>query len=294
MPRIVLKYILASLLLFNFLFANGVEPDKNEDQITDKSAIEESLPGDELEAEFASFEEEFSSEKKNIEETDVAIFENEYLNSFIDEYLPKDPLSGYNRFMTDVNDKIYINVFDPVTRGYAKVVPEAGRESIHNFFDNLFFPVRLANNLLQGKIQNSLDETARFIVNSTIGVFGLFDPAKDHFGIEAHDEDLGQTLGYYGIGPGFHIVLPVLGPSNLRDSLSMFGDGMISPVSTNSDVPYTITDKDKEVAAIILVEKVNEGSFKIGEYQNLKKDAIELYPFLRDIYEQRRAKMIKE
>ncbi len=197
-----------------------------------------------------------------------------------------DPLSGYNSFMTDVNDGIYTYALDPVARGYRYVVPESPRRGVVNFFNNIWYPIRFINNVLQGKIGNATEETGRFLINSTIGLLGFFDPAKDWFNLEAHPEDFGQTLGLWGVGAGPHIVLPFLGPSNLRDSLALVPDYFIDPITYVEPVALSW--------GLVVYESVNDTSLHIGEYENLKLDALELYPFLRDAYEQNRIKKIQE
>ncbi|WP_428026126.1 MlaA family lipoprotein [Arcobacter sp.] len=207
-----------------------------------------------------------------------------------------DPLSGYNRVMTSFNDKVYIYVFDPITRGYVAVMPEVARTGLSNFFDNLLFPIRFINNLLQFKFQNSAEELGRFLVNSTFGLLGFMDPAKDELGWEQHKEDFGQTLGFYGVGPGFHIVLPFLGPSNLRDTVGLVANTYVSPLSNfgDSDLKYKIPNNDEETLYIGFGQYINANSFRLGRYESIKKDAIDLYPFLRDVYEQKRENEIKE
>ncbi len=220
-----------------------------------------------------------------------------FSDEFAEEFAVKevyDPLSGYNRFMTKFNDTFYTYILDPVARGYRAVLHKEVRSSIGNFFHNLLYPVRLVNNVLQLKFKNAMEETGRFVVNSTIGILGLFDPAKAWLEWEPHEEDFGQTLGFYGVGGGFHVVLPFLGPSNLRDMFSMYPDAEVDP---NYYVPkrgYNLVSNDMETIGLISLEKVNFTSQHIGEYEDLKKDAVDLYPFLRDIYEQHREKLIKE
>jgi phospholipid-binding lipoprotein MlaA len=197
-----------------------------------------------------------------------------------------DPFSGYNRGMTVFNDKLYTWVLDPVARGFRFVLPEYSRRGIANFFHNLLYPLRLINNLLQAKFANSGEETLRFVTNTTVGVLGLWDPAKDLFGLEAHDEDFGQTLGYWGVGSGPHIVLPFLGPSNMRDMFALVPDFYLDPAAY-------IDDREDRVG-VFAFKQFNETSLHIGEYENLKRDALDLYPFLRDVYEQNRNKKILE
>jgi phospholipid-binding lipoprotein MlaA len=197
-----------------------------------------------------------------------------------------DPLSGYNRVMTQVNDKVYFWVLKPVAQGYRFVMPETARLAVGRFFNNLLMPVRFANNLLQFKVKRAGTELTRFVVNSTVGVLGFGDPAATSFDLQAYPEDFGQTLGYYGVGSGFHIVLPLLGPSNLRDTIGLIPDYYLDPVSH--------IDHSETALAVRVYRQVNHTSLHIGEYESLKKDAVDHYTFLRDGYEQRRKQQIKE
>ncbi|WP_331775490.1 MlaA family lipoprotein [Sulfurospirillum sp. 1612] len=205
-----------------------------------------------------------------------------------------DPLSGYNKIMTNFNDFFYLNILDPVAKGYKTVVPTPLRTGIYNVFNNLLFPLRFLNNTLQLKFHNAFDETRRFLINSTLGVAGLSDVATNNFHIKAHDEDFGQTLGYYGAGSGFYLVLPILGPSNLRDTFGLVTDVLINPLNYFENRGYNIFDNSTQAYASGALEMINYSSFHVGEYKKLKNDAIELYPFLKNIYEQRRKKLIEE
>ncbi len=242
-------------------------------------------------------------------ETDEDFEDEEFDDGFEDEFENSeeeifDPLSGYNSVMTEFNDGFYVYVLDPVARGYRWIMPDPARRGVKNFFHNLLFPIRFVNNALQLKPINAGEEMFRFIINSTVGIFGIWDPAKEWFGLEAHEEDFGQTLGYYGVGGGFHIVLPFLGPSNLRDMFSLYPDMQMDPVYYVDNRPYNFPMKEGEYLGLsrqtiqqtnlLMLKTVNKESLRIGQYENLKKDAIELYPFLRDVYEQNRAKLIEE
>lgn len=222
---------------------------------------------------------------------------NGELEEFSDEFAAEevyDPFSGYNRFMTGFNDGAYEYVLKPVAKGYKAVLHEEIRESVRNFFNNLYFPMRFVNNILQGKFYNASEEGGRFVLNTTIGVLGLFDPAKSCFELEAHEEDFGQTLGFYGVGSGPHLVLPLLGPSNIRDAISLYPDSLLSPIDYSERDYWTLTDTSAEYLAANSLEKVNYISLNMDRYEKMKKDAVDLYPFLRDIYEQHRDKQIKE
>jgi phospholipid-binding lipoprotein MlaA len=205
-----------------------------------------------------------------------------------------DPLSGYNTLMTSFNDSFYEYLLKPTAKGYAYVVPQMARNGISNFFDNLFFPIRFVNNLLQFKFYNAWEETERFALNSTMGILGFRDVAGEELGIQAHDEDFGQTLGSYGVGSGFHIVLPILGPSNVRDVVGLVGDYWLNPLSYIEARDANMVDNTDESLEVTAFHTINRTSLHYQEYDSLKKDAIELYPFLRDVYESRRNKLIKE
>jgi len=197
-----------------------------------------------------------------------------------------DPLEPVNRALFVLNDRAYFWVMKPVARGYRAVVPKGVRLSVRNFFANLLMPVRFVNNLLQGKIRNCGAELARFAINTTAGIGGLFDPARNDFRIEPRDEDLGQTFGRYGFGHGIYIVLPLLGPSSLRDAAGMAGDSFLDPVN--------YTGESEEVVLGIQASKVeNDLSLRIGEYEDLKKSAVDPYVALRDAYTQYRAKQVR-
>ncbi len=220
-----------------------------------------------------------------------AAFEEEFKVETADEF---DPLSDYNRAMTTFNDGLFTNVLFPVARGYRYVVPEPGREAVSKFFNNLHFPVRFVNNLLQLKLLNTGEETLRFVVNSTVGLLGFFDPAEAWLGLEGHEEDFGQTLGHYGVGGGFHIVLPIFGPSNLRDTVGMTVDWYIDPAVYWETRYYNIYANYYEGLGVRSAELLNESSLHIEEYESLKKDAVDLYPFFKNVYRQNREKKISE
>jgi len=197
-----------------------------------------------------------------------------------------DPLEPVNRALFVFNDKAYFWVMKPVAQGYRAIVPEVMRISVRNFFSNLAMPIRFVNNLLQGKIRNSGVELLRFALNTTAGIGGLFDPAKDDFRLLPRDEDLGQTFGTYGIGHGLYIVLPLLGPSSLRDTLGRAGDSFLDPVNYVEDTEVVIGAK--------VLNAENEISLRIGEYEDLKKSALDPYVAVRDAYSQYREKKVKE
>ena len=146
-----------------------------------------------------------------------------------------DPWEPFNRAMFNFNDRLYFGVLKPVAEAYRAIVPEPSRVSVGNFFSNLRSPIRFVNCLLQANVIGAATELFRFMLNITIGLAGLFDAAgSEEIGLLRQDEDFGQTLGFYGIGHGFYIVWPFLGPSSPRDTVGMAGDyfAYVIPTST--------------------------------------------------------------
>ena len=198
-----------------------------------------------------------------------------------------DPLEPINRLFFHVNDKFYFWILKPVASGYKAIVPQFVRVSVSNFFSNVATPIRLANCLLQLNIKGAGTETARFVLNTAIGGLGFFDPAKQEFNISKQDEDFGQTLGFYGFGSGFYINWPILGPSSLRDTVGFTADTFLDPKT------YLITSTPVNLA-VTSYNLVNKTSLTIGEYEDLKKAALDPYIALRDAYYQYREKKIRE
>jgi phospholipid-binding lipoprotein MlaA len=197
-----------------------------------------------------------------------------------------DPLESFNRAMFGFNDKLYFWVLKPVAQGYKKVVPEAPRVGVKNFFDNLKFPIRFVSSLLQADFSGAATEVGRFAVNTIWGVGGLLDPASgQQLNIAKKDADLGQTLGVFGLGQGIYIVWPVLGPSSARDSIGIAGDYFLYPVSYIT--PWY------DWLAVRAYEEVNETSLRIGDYEFIKEAAIDPYVALRDAYSQYRQKKVE-
>jgi phospholipid-binding lipoprotein MlaA len=197
-----------------------------------------------------------------------------------------DPIAPFNRAMYHFNDKFYFWLLKPVAKGYRYVLPTPLRTAIRNFFSNLITPVRFVNCILQGKFHSAGIEFTRFVINSTAGMLGFADPAKNNPQLTPKDEDLGQTFGKYGIGNGFYIVWPILGPSNLRDTIGMAGDLFLNPVA--------YVQPTEAAVGISALNKVNTTSFHIGDYEAIKEASIDPYSAIRDAYVQNRMKKIKK
>ncbi len=216
--------------------------------------------------------------------------EDEDLGGLDGEEAPSvaDPLEGFNRLMFKVNDKLYFWILRPAARGYSRVMPEPGRVAVKRFFANVFMPVRFANNVLQFKFKYAAVEVARFVINSTVGLAGFMDPAKSRWNLAMHEEDFGQTLGFYGMGPGIYLNLPVFGPSNIRDTIGMVADIFLSPTA------YILPNDREIVVGIDAYKRVNEASLNIGLYEGIKRDALDPYIFIRNAYQQHRVSEIKK
>jgi phospholipid-binding lipoprotein MlaA len=197
-----------------------------------------------------------------------------------------DPLQPLNRAIFVFNDRLYFWVLKPLARGYNFVLPEVARRGIRNFFSNLLTPIRFSNCVLQGKGNAAAQEVARLITNTTLGVAGFWDPALELYGLEISNEDLGQTLGAYGIGNGFYLVWPVLGPSSLRDTVGFFGDLYVNPI--NYIEPTSLS------FGVGLYRRFNDLSLRIGDYEAIKQAAVDPYIAVRDGYIQFRRSLIEQ
>ncbi len=202
-----------------------------------------------------------------------------------DNHLISDPLESWNRLVFRFNYRFYFKVYKPIAKTYNKIVPEFCRKGIRNAFHNASTPVRFVNSVLQLKPRSAGIELARFCVNSTAGIGGLFDIAKRDHDLLMQDEDFGQTLGYYGLGNGIYIVWPFLGPSTLRDSAGLIGDTLSAPEHFFLSWPVSF--------GISVFEFHNRNSFRIGEYEAFKEDAIEPYSAMRTGYIQLRNDKIR-
>jgi len=197
-----------------------------------------------------------------------------------------DPIQAYNRMMFSFNEGLYFYVLKPAARAYSVVMPEKACRGIKRFFNNLSMPSRAINCLLQGKVKGAGIELSRFAINTTVGVAGFLDPASS-FGLEQYNEDTGQTLGLYGIGDGCYVVLPYFGPSSVRDTVGLVTDLLLHPL-------VYVKIKLWENPALRAYETVNNTSMRIGEYEDLKKAALDPYVSFRNAYYQYRASEIKK
>ncbi|HQS58605.1 MAG: ABC transporter [Gallionellales bacterium 35-53-114] len=194
---------------------------------------------------------------------------------------PKDPFEGYNRSMYQFNDTLDRAVLKPVAQGYQTVVPSPARKMVHNFFSNIDDIFVTVNDLLQFKFKQAAHDFTRVWVNSTFGIFGLFNVAHN---LEKHNEDFGQTLGHWGVSSGPFIVLPLLGPSSLRDGTGLAVDSYYGVVENIEDIPVRnslwATNKVDQRAGLLDTEKIIEDT------------VVDRYSFIRDAYLMRRQSLV--
>jgi phospholipid-binding lipoprotein MlaA len=232
------------------------------------------------------------NEAESKEAQEAAPVESKNLNEEAEEEVQQipDPIAPVNKVMFHVNDKLYFWALKPVTQIYSHIIPEDFRIVFSNAYDNLQAPARIVNNLLQLRFKSAGNELIRFLLNSVVGIGGLGDVARDSLGIKKQEADFGQTLGHYGIGHGFYLVLPVFGPSSIRDGIGLVGDRFMYPLTYVSSSDLTLG----ETSGILAHEKVNDTSFKIGDYESFKESAIDPYVSMRDAFTQYRKKKVEE
>lgn len=202
-----------------------------------------------------------------------------------------DPLSGYNKMMTRFNVALYTYALRPIAKGYEFVMPEFARLGIKNFASYINMPIRFLGNVLQLKFKEAGTELKRFGVNTIFGFFGLIDAASKAQ-IPLHHADFGLVLAHWGVGGGFHFVLPVLGPSNLRDTLSIPVNWYASPITyaATYDSSAWINWLSVGITSFVMI---NEASLNTPTLDEIFYKTPNLYPFLRDAYEKRRMEMAK-
>ncbi len=195
-----------------------------------------------------------------------------------------DPWRGMNEETHGLNEGIDRHAFEPVARGWRKMTPSPLRNRVRSFFDNLNLPRTIVNDLLQGELGSGARHTVRFLVNSTLGIAGLFDPAGMS-DIEHDPEDFGQTLGVWGIGPGPYLVLPLYGPSSLRDTIALPFDLALNP---------TFWVGEAAVSGANAIGLVNQRSDALELISGGRESAIDYYAFVRDAWLQNRERVVTD
>ena len=194
---------------------------------------------------------------------------------------PKDPWEPYNRSMYKFNDAVDKAVLKPVAQGYGTAMPEFGKTMVTNFFSNLDDILVTINDVLQFKFSQAASDGTRVLFNSTFGLLGFFNVAS---GLEKHNEDFGQTLGYWGMGPGPYVVLPFFGPRTVRDSFGLAVDSFASPVRLISSVPIR--------NELYVTRTVDTRTGLLDNEKVLDEAAMDRYSFIRDGYLQQRRSLI--
>ncbi|NOQ93226.1 MAG: VacJ family lipoprotein [Methylophaga sp.] len=194
-----------------------------------------------------------------------------------------DPFEGYNRTMYSFNDTLDRAIIKPAAKGYDAVLPDPIQRGVSNFFSNLNEITVILNDLLQLKFGQAFDDTGRFLLNSTVGVAGIFDVAG-YAGHKGHDEDFGQTLGTWGVEPGAYVVLPFFGPRTVRDSFGLVGDIYTDPITHIDDVSTR--------NAVTAVKVIDTRANLLGVKKVLDEAALDEYSYVRDAYLQRRLNLV--
>jgi phospholipid-binding lipoprotein MlaA len=198
-----------------------------------------------------------------------------------------DPLEPINRAIFGFNEVIDDTVLEPVANGYRAITPDPVEDSVSNFFNNLGEINTIVNSTLQMKLDKTISSTSRFVINSTVGIFGLFDVASS-LGIERHREDFGQTLGHYGVPAGPYLVLPFFGPSTFRDAPGFYAD-----IAVEKSISPVHTELHHEERQVIKATNVIDTRANLLQATKILDTAAkDKYIFLRESYLQKRAKMI--
>ena len=190
-----------------------------------------------------------------------------------------DPLEGINRAFFTFNHNLHLWLVEPTAKVYRDVTPSMFRTGIVNFFSNLLEPTRFINSLLQGRFVEAEDTFLRFLLNSTVGVCGLMDPATFD-GRKIHERRFSSTLAFYGVGNGPYLVIPFYGPSNLRGVGGFVGDTLASPIW------YVFNGEPLVVVVVKASKTINRTSFKLGEYERMLRGALDPYVAIRNAFAQ--------
>lgn len=198
---------------------------------------------------------------------------------------PKDPIEGFNRAMFSFNEGLDTVIIKPVAQGYEAVLPTPVRTGVTNFFGNIADVFIAVNNLLQGKVPEAFSDAGRFVVNSTVGILGVFDWATD-MGLEKHDEDFGQTFGRWGVGNGAYVVIPFFGPRTARDTVGLVLDVKADPVAHVDNIPTRNT--------LLAVRIASDRAAQLPADKVIEEAALDKYSYIRDGYLQRRRNLIHD
>lgn len=201
---------------------------------------------------------------------------------------PRDPLEPFNRGVYSFNKMLDDAILKPVAEVYDATVPEPVDTGIGNFFSNLDDIIVFANDVFQLKIEQAAQDGGRVLLNTTVGFLGFFDPATE-YGLPKHNEDFGQTLGYWGVGSGPYLMLPLFGPSTVRDAPAMLVDKALDP-RMHASAPST----RRLLFGVTALDIVDSRASMLGAEKLLDTAAMDEYVFLRDAYLQRRDSFVTD
>ncbi len=198
---------------------------------------------------------------------------------------PKDPIEGFNRAIYAFNEGLDTVLIKPVAKGYDAVLPTPVRTGVTNFFGNIADFFIGVNNLLQGKPDQAASDLGRVLVNSTVGILGIFDVATSA-GLEKHEEDFGQTFGRWGVGDGAYVVIPVFGPRTVRDTVGLVLDVAADPVSNIDYVPTR--------NSALALRLIDTRADLLPADKVIEEAALDKYAYVRDGYLQRRRSLVHD
>ena len=189
-----------------------------------------------------------------------------------------DPLEDRNRSIYAFNENLDEAIIEPAADGYAYIIPNFLQKGLNNFFDNINYPITIINQVLQGNIEKSLQDTLRFSVNTSIGIFGFFDPASS-MGLPEHDEDFGQTLAVWGVKEGPYLMLPFIGPKTLRSLTGDLTDVLFNPLLNIDDTNLKIKTN--------LINILQDRS-DLSDLEEELDNSFDPYQYIKDSYIQNR------
>lgn len=199
-----------------------------------------------------------------------------------------DPIEPVNRGIFWFNDKVDRYLLEPVARGYDKITPDGVQRGVGNFFENLKFPVHFVSDVVQLRFDQAGTHLGRFLINTTVGIGGLFDVAKE-VGLERHEEDMGTALAYHGVPDGPYLMLPFFGPSNLRDAVGLVGDTALNPLNALY-LADNVDSQDRFVitTSVMGVKVIDQRARLIEAIDTARESSLDYYLFVREAYKQHR------
>lgn len=206
---------------------------------------------------------------------------------------PYDPAESVNREIFDFNDTLDVHVLEPIARAYRDNVPESVYEGIGHFFQNLNYPSYLVSDIVQGKFEQALDHTGRFLINTTVGVLGFMDVAKD-MGLPDHQEDFGVALAYHGVPAGPYIMLPLLGPTNVRDGVGRIVDAFLDPIGWVAYSSISSGEKLAIAATALGVRTVQTRAGLLQAIETAKESSVDYYLSVQGAYYQYRHGLVTD